>query len=332
MATYPTLHDVLTAHRRLRGRVRTTPVDRSPSLSHDVGAEVLIKWENLQVTGSFKARGAINTVDALTAAQRASGVVTASSGNHAQGLGHAAALLDVPATIVVPASTPESKKDGARELGAELVVHGDSYDDAEAHAWRLAEDRGLTYVHSYDDPRIVAGQGTVALEALLEHPDLEAIVVPVGGGGLISGVAIAAKAINPEIRVVGVQPAVSAKFQASFDARRRVDVPHRASIADGLPGDIGELTLRVVLDLVDEFVAVEEQSISEAVARLAGDHRQIVEGSGAVGVAALQEGRLEHLRGQKVLTIATGGHIDADRLAGFLQHGGTRTATQPKRT
>ncbi|GAA3066728.1 MULTISPECIES: threonine/serine dehydratase [Actinomycetes] len=315
----PRLLDVVTAHRRLRGRVRTTAVEASGPLSAESGAEVLIKWENQQVTGSFKARGALNTVDSLSEAERARGVVTASSGNHAQGLSWAAAAQGVPATIVVPETTPETKKAGARTLGAELIVRGSSYDDAEAHAWTLAEERGAVYVHSYDDPRIIAGQGTVALEALLEHPDLEAIVVPVGGGGLISGIAVAAKAISPQIRIIGIQPEVSAKFGASFAAGHRVDVPYRSSWADGLPGDIGELNLQVVLEHVDDFAAVSEDSIAEAVAWLARHHRQMIEGSGAVGVAAFQQGLLEDLRGKKVLTVATGGNIDADRFAAFLQ-------------
>lgn len=314
----PTLHDVVTARHRLQGRLRETPVEVSPELSDQVGAELLLKWENQQLTGSFKARGALNAVEALSPEQRSRGVITASSGNHAQGLAWAAASQDVPATIVVPENTPKTKKSGVLRLGAELIVHGASYDDAEAHAWRLAEQSGAVYVHSYDDPQIIAGQGTVALESLLEHPDLEAIVVPVGGGGLISGIAVAAKAINPDIEVIGVQPGVSAKFHASHAAGRRVDVPYRDSWADGLPGDIGELTLEIALHLVDGVVVVDEESIAAAVAWLARTHRQMVEGSGAVGVAALREGRLDHLVGKKVLTIVTGGNIDADRFSRFL--------------
>lgn len=318
MSAHPTLHDVVGARRRLRGRIRETPIEDSPMLSAQTGTELLLKWENQQLTGSFKVRGALNTVDALTPEQRTRGVVTASSGNHAQGLSWAASAQGVPATIVVPENTPETKKAGARSLGAELIVHGDSYDDAEAHAWRLAEERGAVYVHSYDDPRIIAGQGTVALEALLEVPDLDAIVVPVGGGGLISGIAVAAKAINPDIEIIGVQPEVSAKFRASYEAGHRVEVPYRSSWADGLPGDIGTLNLEIVLRLVDGFVSVEEDSIAHAVAWLAEHHRQMVEGSGAVGVAAFRDGLLGRLHGKKVLIVITGGNIDADRFAGFL--------------
>lgn len=319
MSPYPTLHDVVTAHRSLRGRVRDTPITSAPVLSAAVGIEVLVKWENQQLTGSFKARGALNALDHLSDRQRQKGVVTASSGNHAQALGYAASLLGIPATIVVPENAPETKKAGAKRFGANLVVAGSSYDEAEAHAWNLTRQRGLEYVHSYDDPHIIAGQGTVALESLLEHPDLDAIVVPAGGGGLISGVAIAAKAINPDIRIIGVQPEISAKWKASFDAKQRVTVPYRASYADGLPGDIGDLNLDIVLANVDEFVVVTEDSVAQSIAWLAS-RGQIIEGSGAVGVAALQDGRLDHLRGQKVLTIATGGNIDLKYLATHLEN------------
>lgn len=317
MRRRPTLHDVFLAHRRLSGRVRATPVTSAPALSNEVGSEVLIKWENQQLTGSFKVRGALNALDALSPDQHRLGVVTASSGNHAQALGYAASLLGIPATIVVPENTPETKKAGSRRLGVELVVRGDSYDQAEAHAWHLAKNRGLVYVHSYDDPDIIAGQGTVALETLLEHPDLDAIVVPAGGGGLISGVSITAKAINPAIRIIGVQPEVSPKWRDSFEHKQRTETPYRPSYADGLPGDIGELNLEIVLQQVDEFIVVKEDSIAHSVAWLTS-HGQIVEGSGAVGIAAFKEGQLDHLRGKKVLTIASGGNIDLQALTAFL--------------
>ncbi len=310
--------DIVKAHKLLAQEVVRTPLIRSVALSEQSGADVWLKLENLQKTGSFKLRGALNKMASLTAEELERGVITASAGNHAQGVAYAASLKGVSALIVVTKTAPETKKAGIRRYGAELVEHGSTYDEAEAFAYQLAEETGRTFVHAFEDNEVIAGQGTVGLEAMLEEPDFDTIVVPAGGGGLICGIAIAAKAINPSVRVIGVQTQASPPWYYSFRARRMVDVMYSDSLAEGLHGGISQGTLDLALKVVDDFVLVEEEQVAEAMAWMAREHHYMVEGSGAVGVAALLNDQVPDVRGKKVLGVISGGNVDAGKLTGII--------------
>lgn len=309
---------ILQAKKRIEHEIVKTPLMKSDALSLHVGSEVWLKLENLQKTGSFKLRGALNKISSLSKEELGRGVITASAGNHAQGVAYAASLTGVSALIVVPKTAPETKRAGIQRYGAELVVHGDNYDEAEAYAYRLAEETGRTFVHAFEDNEIIAGQGTVALEALLEQPDFDAIVVPAGGGGLICGIAVAAKALNPAIEVIGIQTHASPPWYYSFKERRLADVTYSDSLADGLHGGISQGNLDLALTIVDQFVLVEEEQVAHAMYWLAKEHHYMVEGSGAVGVAALLHGHLPHLKGKKVLNIVSGSNVDAAKLGKII--------------
>ena len=311
------LHDVLMARKRIADSVLATPLVYSDKMSELRGADVWMKMESLQRTGSFKIRGACNRLLALTPAERERGVITTSSGNFALGLGMAARSAKVDTIVVVPESTPETKLESIRRLGVQLVIHGANYDVAYAHAKGIAFDTGRTYVSSYADPWVVAGQGTVALEAFLAQPDFDLVLVPVGGGGLLSGVAMVAKSLNPSVKVVGIQTEASDPWLHSFRQRRIVDVEYRDTLADGLLGEAGADNLDMVLQYVDDILVVKESEVAEAMHWMIKYHHQIVEGSAAVGAAALLH-HLPGLAGLKVLNIVTGSNVDASRVAMIL--------------
>lgn len=312
------MRNVLQAKKRIENEIVKTPLILSGSLSQHVGSEVWLKLENLQKTGSFKLRGALNKISSLSSAELERGVITASAGNHAQGVAYAASLAGVSALIVVPKTAPETKRAGIERYGAKLVIHGDNYDEAEAHAYRLAEETGRTFVHAFEDNEIIAGQGTVALEALLEQPDFDAIVVPAGGGGLICGIAVAAKALHPSIEVIGIQTHASPPWYYSFKERRLAEVAYSDSLADGLHGGISQGNLDLALKIVDQFVLVEEEQVAHAMYWMAKEHHYMVEGSGAVGIAALLHGHLPHLKGKKILNIVSGSNVDAAKLGKII--------------
>lgn len=311
--------DIVKAHKRVASEIVKTPLIQSLPLSNLAEAEVWLKLECLQKTGSFKLRGSLNKIASLTEAELQAGVITASAGNHAQGVAYASSLKGISALIVVPKTAPETKKAGIKRYGAELVVYGDNYDEAEAHAYLLAKETGRTFVHAFEDNEIIAGQGTVALEALLEEPDFDAIVVPAGGGGLICGIAIAAKAINPDIKVYGIQTHASPPWYYSFRQGRLADVEYSDSLADGLHGGISQGNLDLALNIVDDFLLVEEAEVAKAMYWMAKEHHYMVEGSGAVGIAALQNGYFPQLKGKKVLTIISGSNVDAGKLAKIIK-------------
>ena len=311
------LHDVLVAQKRIAGSVINTPLLYSDKMSELRGAQVWMKMESAQRTGSFKIRGASNRLLALTPAERQRGVITTSSGNFALGLGMAARAAKVDAIVVVPTSTPETKLESIRRLGVQLVIHGANYDIAYAHAKEIALDTGRTYVSSYADPWVVAGQGTVALEAFLAEPDFDLLLVPVGGGGLLSGVAMVAKSLKPGVKVIGVQTEASAPWLHSFRQRRIVEVEYGETLADGLLGEAGAANLGMVLRYVDDILVVKESEVAEAMHWMIKYQHQIIEGSAAVGVAALLH-HLPELGGLKVLNIVTGSNVDASRIAKIL--------------
>lgn len=317
----PTTSDILLANRFLEGRIRRTPTEKSLPLSDITGGEVFLKWENQQITGSFKIRGALNKMFSLGEEDRKKGVVTASSGNHAQGIAMAASMLGVKAAICVPDVCPETKQKAIRRLGGEWVdlrVSGAVYDDAENAAHELQKKEGMTYVSSFEDHWIVSGAGTVGLEMFLAEPELDMVIVPAGGGGLISGVALAAKSLRPQVEIWGVQSVASQPYVVSWPKGRVVEVEYGDSLADGLTGSIPQSLLDLARRRVSGFIAVTEEDIARAIAWLHREHHQVVEGAGAVGVAALLSGRLSGW-GRKVGVVISGGNIDHERLEGILK-------------
>lgn len=316
------LHDIEAAAERLSGHVLDTPFVASRTLSQLTGCEVFLKFENLQYTASFKERGACNKLSQLTAQERARGVVAMSAGNHAQGVAYHAQRLDIRAVIVMPRFTPGVKIDRTQGFGAQVVLHGDTLDEARAHAYALAQQQGLVFVHPYDDEAIVAGQGTVALEMLRVQPDLDTLVVAVGGGGLIAGMATAAKALRPNIRMVGVQ---TERFPAMFNAIKGTHLPQGSStIAEGIAvGTPGQITQAIVRDKVDDLVLVDEGDIEQAIVMLLEIEKTLVEGAGAAGLAAVLK-HPERFAGQKVGLVLCGGNIDPLLLASIIERGMVR--------
>jgi threonine dehydratase len=316
-----TLHDIQTAATRLQGQVLNTPCVESKTLSQITGAQIFLKFENLQFTASFKERGACNKLSTLDLTT-CKGVVAMSAGNHAQGVAHHAARLGLRAVIVMPLFTPGVKVENTRCLGAEVVLHGNSLDEARGHALKLAASQGLTLVHPYDDPLIVAGQGTVGLEMLQTVPELDTLVIAVGGGGLIGGIATAAKAIKPGIRIVGVQ---AQRFPAMFNAMKGTSHKQGAStIAEGIAvGTPGKLPLEIIRSLVHEMLLVDEGDIEQAIVMLLEIEKTLVEGAGAAGLAAVLK-HPEMFQGQKVGLVLCGGNIDPLLLSSIIERGMVR--------
>lgn len=319
--TTVTIADIWQAHKFLQAHIHHTPLTPSRTLKRATGADIHLKCEHLQRTGSFKVRGAWYKVSRLTREQRNAGVVAASAGNHAQGVAIAASELDIPCTIVMPVGAPVSKVMATQEYGANVELHGMTYDDAYQHCLELQQQTGATFIHPFDDPDVIAGQGTLGLEMLNDLPDADAIIVPVGGGGLISGIAIAARALKPDITIIGVEPSGAASCQASLSAGEPVSLPSIMTIADGIavkrPGD---LTYSIIKELVDEIVEVSDEEIINAVLMLMERCKMMVEGAGAAGLAALLSGAVQ-LKGKKVLVPLTGGNIDINLVGRFIEHG-----------
>jgi threonine dehydratase len=309
------LLDFYGARRRISHLVRETPLEFSPFLSKVCGGEVWLKLENQQLNGSFKARGALNKILQLSDEERKRGIVAASSGNHAQGVGYASKMLGINATIVVPGNTPSVKIEAIRRFGVELVVHGEEYMDAERLAREMEQEGGMTFVSPYNDLEVIAGQGTIGLEMMETMPDLEAVLVPVGGGGLIAGVGCAVKAIDDAVEVIGVQSVASPVMCESIKQGRIVEMELEDSVAEALHGGIeeGSVTFDMCQEYVDDFILVQEEAIVKAIATLLALQHQIVEGAGAVGVAALMENP-ERFRGRKTGVVITGTNIDEELL------------------
>lgn len=316
-----TLDDVATARQRISGFVRLTPCARSERLSRQHGADVFLKLESLQSTGSFKERGALNKLLQLTASERAAGVIAASAGNHAQGLARHAHAQGVAATIVMPNNTPLVKVASTRAYGAEVVLHGDSYDEAAHEVERLRKERGLTLVHAFDDDAVIAGQGTIGLELIEQAPSLQAILVPVGGGGLVGGVATAIKALRPEIAVFGVETQLAPAMQRALEQGAPCVLQTGRSLADGInTRRVCERTLALAKRHLDGVISVDESEISEAVLRLLEDEKIVAEGAGAVALAGLLSGRLP-LAGKHVAVVVSGGNIDVNLLSRIIERG-----------
>jgi threonine dehydratase len=313
-----TLADIRAAAERIDGQIVRTPCTQSRVLSKITGAEVWLKFENFQFTASFKERGALNKLSQLSAAERDAGVCAMSAGNHAQGVAWHATRLGIRSVIVMPRSTPFTKVRNTRELGGEVILHGETLADAQLFLEsELVGKRGMTLVHPYDDPDVIAGQGTVALEMLGQAPQIDTLAIPIGGGGLISGIAVAAHAIKPELRVVGVE---SAGYASAYAALQADEVPIKGgqTIAEGIAvKNIGKLTLQIIREHVAELMRVEEAAIERAIGLLAGIEKVIVEGAGAVGLAALLTDPAR-FAGRTVGLVLCGGNIDTRLLASVL--------------
>lgn len=327
------LETIYSAHRRIKGVVVETPFSYAPRLSQESGCNVYLKKENLQVTGAFKIRGAYNKIASLTQEERDRGVIAASAGNHAQGVAMAAQMFGARALIVMPESTPLTKINGVSYYGAEVILAGGNYDEAYAYAATYGEEHGMVFVHPFADEAVMAGQGTIAIEMIETIGDLDAIVIPVGGGGLISGMASAIKALAPHIRVIGVSAVGAPAMRESYEAKMAIDSTTVRTIADGIAvRDTSPVTLAHILESVDEFVSVDDEEIANAILFLLERQKLVVEGAGAAGVAALLHHKLEHLENKKVGVVLSGGNMDVTLLSIIIEKGLIKSGRKMKLT
>ncbi|WP_341473988.1 threonine ammonia-lyase [Desulfofundulus thermobenzoicus] len=309
------------AREHFRGVIHPTPLDRSATFSLLTGTDLYFKLENLQKTGSFKIRGAYNKIMSLGEEERRRGVIAASAGNHAQGVAYAASRAGIKSVVVMPEGAPISKVMATRGYGAEVILFGSGYDEAYERAREIREQTGATLVHAFDDPLVAAGQGTVGLELLDELPDLDAVVVPVGGGGLLAGIAVAVKSVHPRVRVIGVQSAGAPAVYLSYKGGQRQELAAAATIADGISvRRPGEFVLEMIHRYVDDVVLVDDEEIARAILMLLERSKIVVEGAGAAGLAALLHGRLS-LTGLKVAVVLSGGNIDVNILSMIIERG-----------
>ena len=327
------LETIYQAHARIKSTVVETPFAYAPRLSEQSGCEVYLKKENLQVTGAFKIRGAFNKIATLSASERECGVIAASAGNHAQGVAMAAQIFGIKALIVMPESTPLTKINGVRYYGAEVILAGSNYDEAYAYASSYGIEHGLIFVHPFADESVMAGQGTVALEMIETIPDLDAIVIPVGGGGLISGMASAIKSLSPNIEVIGVSAVGAPAMKESFESKKAIDSTSVRTIADGIAvRDTSEITLGHILESVDRIVSVDDEEIANAILFLLERQKLVVEGAGAVGVAAMLHEKLTDLKGKKVGIVLSGGNMDVTLLSIIIEKGLIKSGRKMKLT
>jgi len=315
-----TMRDIYSARARIAPIARKTPLVSSPALAELTGSEVTLKLENLQKTGSFKPRGAANKLLSLEPGAQQRGVITISSGNHGRALAYVAHRLGLRAVVCLADTVPAVKRDAIQKLGAEVVVKGSTYDEANKEAFRLVEREGLEMIHPYDDPVIIAGQGTIGLELLEEFPDLDTVVVPLSGGGLLGGIAFALKSADPKIHVVGVMMERGPAMVESLRAGRLVEIVEEPTLADALAGGIipNKYTFELIQKTVDETVLVSEQEIAAAMAFALERHHLVVEGGGAVGIAALRAGKLQRL-GKRVAVVISGANVDMSLLLQVVQ-------------
>ena len=318
----PSLDGIREARERIRGGVKETPCTESLAFADVTEARVHLKLESMHRTGSFKERGALNRLMVAGPEERTRGVITMSAGNHAQALAYHARRLGIAATVVMPVVTPLIKVSRTRALGAKVVLHGATLDDSAVEARRRVEADGLTLVHPFDDDQVIAGQGTVGLELAEQVPELTTVVVPIGGGGLISGIAIALKSLRPEVRVIGVEPEAAASARAARDAGERTVLDSVETMADGVAVKrVGERTFPLIERFVDDIVTVSEDEIASAIVSMLEQDRIVVEGAGAVGVAALATGKVGMSRGDDVAVVISGGNIDLNLMSRIIERG-----------
>ncbi|MCP3966487.1 MAG: threonine ammonia-lyase [Lentisphaerae bacterium] len=315
----PTLKDIQSAATTLRGIIKETKLIHSPVFSEESGNQVYIKPENLQETGAFKIRGAYNKISKLPESEKKKGLIAASAGNHAQGVALAARMAGAKCTIVMPQVTPLIKVEATRRLGAKVVLAGDYYDQAYEKACELMDEHGYIFIHPFDDPEIIAGQGTIGIEIMEEMPDTDVIIVPVGGGGLISGIAIAAKAINPDIQIIGVEPAGASSMDYSLIKGQVSEISKVLTIADGVATKVpGVLTFEIVRDLVDKHIVIPEEDLMEAFLLLLERHKLVAENSGILSLSALKH---LDLKGKKIVSLVSGGNIDVVTISSMIDRG-----------
>lgn len=315
-----TFSDIEAARERIRGIINQTPIVADEKLSAAIGARAYLKAENLQRAGSFKIRGAYNKISRLSDEERSRGVITASAGNHAQGVALAARLTGTRATIVLPQFAPLTKIVATKSHGAEVILQGNTFDEAVAYSKKLAEENGSLYVHAFDDDLIIAGQGTIGMEIAEAEPATTVVVVPIGGGGIISGIAIAVKELLPNVRVIGVQSENVAPVKPSLAAGHPVEIETKPTIADGIAvKHPAERTLAIIREFVDDVVTVSEEEIAEAIFHLAQNAHLVVEGAGAAGVAALLAGKVDLKPDDAVCAVLCGGNIDGNALARIIE-------------
>ena len=313
------LSDIKKAAERIAGKVRRTPILRGDKLDSLVGAEVYFKPENLQITGSFKIRGATNKILSLPEEDREKGIIASSSGNHAQGVAYAAKMLGIKATLILPENAPQSKIEGTKALGAEVILYGFDSIQRYKKLYEIQDEKGYTLVHSYNDPELIAGQGTSGLEIAQDFPDVDTVVVPLGGGGLLAGVAAALKESRPSVRVIGVEPAGIQRYAESRKAGHPVEVSMGETLADGLMiTKTGEFNYPLIDKYVDEIVPASDEFIKKALLEIIFKGKLLVEPSAAIGLAAALEGTFKVKPGEKICFFLSGGNIDPDKLASFL--------------
>ena len=327
------LNKIQEASKRIKDVVINTPFSYAQQLSTLCDIEVYLKKENFQVTGAFKIRGAYNKISTLTKEQLDCGVIAASAGNHAQGVALSASRFGIRAVIVMPESTPLTKVDGVKHYGAEVILKGLNYDEAYEYALEFGEKNSLTFIHPFEDEEVIAGQGTLAIDMLNEIDDLDAIVIPVGGGGLISGMAVAIKQLSPNTKIIGVGASGAPALKNSFDLGEAVDSKSVKTIADGIAvRDSSKITLAHMLGSVDEFISVDDEEIASAILFLLEKQKLVVEGAGAVGVAAALHDKLTHLKGKKVAIVLSGGNMDVTLLNVIIEKGLLKSGRKMKLT
>ena len=317
-----TFQDSEAARERIAGAVHYSPCPPSIPLSEITGMEIFCKLDNLQRTGSFKERGARNALAQLSVEQQERGVIAASAGNHGQALAYQGKLLGIPATVMMPKFAPLVKVNNCQKLGATVVLHGKDFGEAKAHAHEIATEKGLAYIDGYDDPAIIAGQGTMGLEIVEQTPDLEAVIIPVGGAGLLAGVSLAIKTLRPKVKIVTVEAENVASFSAALEAGKPTKIVMHPTLADGLAiPQVGSNAFRIAKPLVDLAVTVTEEQIALAILRLVELEKSVVEGAAATPLAACMSGKLKELTGKRVVLLICGGNIDPNVLSRVIERG-----------
>lgn len=314
--------DIKNAKQVLDRNARKTPLVKSFYLTSKTGGEIYLKLENMQLTGSFKFRGAFNKISTLTEEEKARGVIACSAGNHAQGVALSSHLLGIKSKIVMPTSAPKAKVEATKGYGSEVILYGDTFDDAKAKCEEIIKETGETYLHPYDDVQVMAGQGTIGIDILDDMWDVDTVIVPIGGGGIIAGIAVALKSYNPSINIIGVQADNVHGMKASYDKGEIVEHYEAPTIADGCAVKIpGTLTFEIVEELVDDIVTVSEDELEVAMKDLLQRGKAVVEGAGALATAALLAGKVDsYIKGKKVVAIISGGNVDLTRISSVCEH------------
>jgi len=316
------LQKIKDAQKAVKNIVLKTPFAKAPLLSQKLGANIFLKKENLQLTGAYKIRGAYNKISSLSEDERQRGVIAASAGNHAQGVAYSAKSFGIPATIVMPETTPLLKVENTKNLGAKVILKGGNYDEAYEYALKYAKENSLTFIHPFADDEVIAGQGTVALEILEECKDLDIVVVPIGGGGLISGIGSVIKQLSPKTKVIGVVASGANAMKVSFESHMPIDSLSVKTIADGIAvRDVNEKNFRYIQEVVDEIVEVDDEEIANAILFLLEKQKLVVEGGGAVSIAALLHEKFMYQEGANIACILSGGNIDVQMLSVIIEKG-----------